>query len=125
MWGSLLDCINVMISEVALFLSQLESHCFVVVHLMFALYATQSTGERGRREVAWSHEKGVFIYRIFYVHIQMLFTLLQCKVEIGQQHISISDLIQPTQPMNHEIAQRPDQHTGLPALLIAISVWVL
>ena len=59
MWGSLLDCINVMISEVALFLSQLESHCFVVVHLMFALYAAQSTGERGRREVAWSHEKGV------------------------------------------------------------------
>ena len=26
--------------------------------------------------------------------------------------MSISDLIQSTQPMNHEIAQRPDQHTG-------------
>ena len=44
-----------------------------------------------------------------------------CKGEIGYQHIgavgsgryqSISDLTQPTQPMNHEIAQRPDQHTG-------------
>ena len=67
----------------------------------------------------------VFIYRIFYVHIQMRFTLLQCQGEIGQQHMSISDLIQPTQPMNHEIAQRPDQHTGFHALLVAISVWVL
>ena len=48
-----------------------------------------------------------------------------CKGEIGHQHIqlytvgaagsryqSISDLTQPTQPMNHEIAQRPDQHIG-------------
>ena len=60
------------------------------------------------------------IYRIFY--IQMRFTLFQCKGEIGYQHNyigaagghyqSISDLTQPTQPMNHKIAQRPDQHTG-------------
>ena len=40
-----------------------------------------------------------FIYRIFYLHIQTRFTLLQCKGEIGHQHMSISDLIQPTQPM--------------------------
>ena len=39
----------------------------------------------------------VFIYRIFYLHIQMRFTLLQCKGEIEHQHMSISDLIQPTQ----------------------------
>ena len=30
----------------------------------------------------------------------------------GSRHQSISDLTQPTHPMNHEIAQRPDQHTG-------------
>ena len=47
-----------------------------------------------------------------HIQMQMRFTLLQCKGEIGHQHMSISDLIQPTQPMNHEIAQRPDQHTG-------------
>ena len=44
-----------------------------------------------------------------------------CKGEIEHQHYigaagsryqSISDLTQPTQPMNHEIVQRPDQHTG-------------
>ena len=29
----------------------------------------------------------VFIYRIFYIHIQMRFTLLQYKGEIGHQHI--------------------------------------
>ena len=29
----------------------------------------------------------VFMYRIFYMHIQMRFTLLQCKGEIGRQHI--------------------------------------
>ena len=32
----------------------------------------------------------VFIYRIFYIHIQMRFTLLQCKGEIGHQHIIIA-----------------------------------
>ena len=41
----------------------------------------------------------VFIYRIFYLHIQIRFALLQCKGEIGHQHMSISDPIQPTQPM--------------------------
>ena len=44
------------------------------------------------------------------------------KGEIGHQQImigaagsryrSISDLTQPIQPMNHEIAQRPEQRTG-------------
>ena len=29
----------------------------------------------------------VFIYRIFCIHIQMRFTILQCKGEIGHQHI--------------------------------------
>ena len=60
----------------------------------------------------------VFIYRIFY----MIYSnaVYMSKGEIGHQHIgaagsrhqSISDLTQPTHPMNHEIAQRPDQHTG-------------
>ena len=36
----------------------------------------------------------VFIYRIFYMYI------FKCGLHLT------------TQPMNHEIAQRPDQHTG-------------
>ena len=36
----------------------------------------------------------VFIYRIFYMYI------IKCGLHLT------------TQPMNHEIAQRPDQHTG-------------
>ena len=66
---------------------------------------------------------GIYIPHFLYtVHIQMWFTLFQCKGEIGHQHLyigtagshyqSISDLTQPNQPMNHEIAQRPNQHTG-------------
>ena len=52
----------------------------------------------------------------------MRFTLFQCKGEIGHQHkqaplaATISGLTRPTQPMNHEIARRPDQHTGNHAL---------
>ena len=38
----------------------------------------------------------VFIYRIFYMYI------FKCGLHLT------------TQPMNHEIAQRPDQHTGTP-----------
>ena len=41
----------------------------------------------------------VFIYRVFYLHFQMRFILLQCKSEIRHQRMSISDLIQPTQFM--------------------------
>ena len=43
----------------------------------------------------------------------------------GSRCQSISDLIQPTQPMNHEIAQSRPAHRELHALLFAISVWVL
>ena len=32
----------------------------------------------------------VFIYCIFYIHIQMRFTLFQCKGEIGHQHTAVS-----------------------------------
>ena len=64
----------------------------------------------------------VFIYRIFYIHVQLRFTLLQCKGEIKHQlilaYISIYNrcwklpLATSSNPRNHEIAQRPDQHTG-------------
>ena len=34
----------------------------------------------------------VFIYRIFYIHIQMQFILLQCNGEIGHQHICATQI---------------------------------
>ena len=43
----------------------------------------------------------VFIYRIFYMRIQMQFTLLKCKGEIGHQLMSISHLIQPMKSWNN------------------------
>ena len=46
------------------------------------------------------------IYRIFYSYTVYIF---ECGLH---QHMSISDLILPTQPINYETAQRPDQHTG-------------
>ena len=62
----------------------------------------------------------VFIYRIFYMHIFKYGLHLShvlgwdrtsaCIGAAGSRYPS--DLTQPTQPMNHEIAQRPDQHTG-------------
>ena len=64
----------------------------------------------------------VFIYRIFYMYI------FKCGLHLshvqgwdrtsayigaeGSRYQPISDLTQPTQAMNHEIAQRPDQYTG-------------
>ena len=67
----------------------------------------------------------VFIYHIFYLHIQMRFTLLQCKGEIGHQHMSISDLIQPTQSMkSRKSSKTRPAHQKLYALLFALSVWV-
>ena len=58
---------------------------------------------------------------IWYVYIQMRFkfkSYARVRMDIsiykgaaGSRYQAISDLTQPTQPMNHEIAQRPDQHT--------------
>ena len=58
-----------------------------------------------------------FLYA--YSNVVYIISVTCLKGEVGHQHIcigaadsryqSISDL---TQPMNHEIAQRPDQHTG-------------
>ena len=46
------------------------------------------------------------------MHIQMRFTLLQCKGEIGHHHMPLATSSNPPNPWNHEIGQRPDQHTG-------------
>ena len=58
-----------------------------------------------------------FIYRIFYSYI------FKCGLH---QHMSISDLILPTQPMKswNSTKTRP-AHRELRALLFAISVWGL
>ena len=62
---------------------------------------------------------GIYIPHFLYVYIQMRFTFKSCaRVRSayigaeGSRYQSISDLTRPTQPINHEIAQRPDQHTG-------------
>ena len=61
----------------------------------------------------------VFIFRIFYIysnaglHLSHVQGRDRTSAYIGAAgYQSISDLTQPTQPTNHEIAQRPDQHTG-------------
>ena len=68
------------------------------------------------KEITTMNGNGIYIPHFLFVYIQMQFTFKSCArvrsdISISRRYQSISDLPQATQPMNHEIAQRPDQHT--------------
>ena len=85
----------------------ITSYVMLIKYLLIAIihtYIHKNISKNG-------NGNGIYIPHFLYVYIQMRFTCVRVRSDISiYRRRRLGEVA--THPMNHEIAQRPDQHTG-------------